>query len=64
MPSGGNMVLAWPVSTPGYTLQATPSLSPPITWTNVGTGTLVGLQYMVTNAISPAPSFYRLQGQE
>jgi len=52
-PSGGGMVLAWPVSTSGYTLQTTPSLTPPATWTNVSTGTIVGLQCLILSASSP-----------
>jgi len=61
---GGNVVLAWSATTPGYTLQARPSLSPPTTWTNVSTGTIVGAQYMVTDTVSAAPKFYRLQARE
>ncbi len=60
-PSGADVVLAWPASTPGYTLKATPSLSPPVTWTNVSTGTLIGQQYLVTNSASANALFYRLQ---
>ena len=59
-PAGANVVLAWPASTPGYTLKASPSLNPPA-WTNVSTGTLVGQQYFATNAASANALFYRLQ---
>ena len=57
---GANSVLSWPLFS-GYTLQATPSLSPPVTWTNVGTGTIVGGKYVLTNAASGTSLFYRLR---
>ncbi len=56
-----NVVLAWSSEVSGYTLVATPSLTPPITWTNVSAGTLVGNQYFVTNSAGAATLFYRLQ---
>ena len=59
--SAPNVVLSWSADVTGYTLKATPSLASPITWTNVGTGTLVGNQYFVTNSPSAASLFYRLQ---
>jgi hypothetical protein len=55
---GSNAVISWPLFS-GFTLQATPSISPPVTWTNVGTGTIVAGQYVVTNALDSA-SFFRL----
>jgi hypothetical protein len=60
--AGSKVVLSWGLFG-SFTLQATPSLSPPVTWTNVGTGTIVGGQYVVTNATDGA-SFYRLTGVE
>jgi hypothetical protein len=42
-------------------LQASPKVDPPpLTWTNVGTGTIVNGQYAVTNPISSKVLFYRL----
>jgi hypothetical protein len=60
-PSGANVVLSWSSTTPGYTLKSTPSLNPPASWTSVGTGTLVGQQYFVTNSAATGTLFYRLQ---
>ena len=60
-PSGSDVVLSWSTNFTGYTLQATPSLSPPATFTNVSTGTIVGTQYIVTNTPSAASLFYRLK---
>ncbi len=55
--SGGNLVLSWPASSVGFTLQATPSLTPPVTWTNVpdtsGTNT-------IQIPIGSGTSFFRL----
>ena len=53
-PSAPNVVLSWSADVTGYTLKASPSLASPITWTNVGTGTLVGNQYFLTNSASAA----------
>ncbi len=60
-PSGGDVLLSWPTNFTGYTLTAAPSLSSPITFTNVSTGIVVGTQYVVTNTPSAASLFYRLK---
>jgi hypothetical protein len=60
-PSGSDVTLSWSTNFTGYTLQASPSLSPPTTWTNVATGTIVGAQYSVTSTPAAANLFYRLQ---
>jgi hypothetical protein len=59
VPSGANMVISWPASASGGTLKATPTLTLP-TWTNVGTGTVVGTNYFMTNSAAPSSLFYRL----
>ncbi|MDR3455913.1 MAG: hypothetical protein P4N60_00590 [Verrucomicrobiae bacterium] len=52
---GTNVVLTWPASFPGYNLEATTNLAPPINWSGVAG------QYFVTNTIFPAKQkFYRL----
>ena len=56
-----NVVLSWSSEVTGYTLKAAPSLLTPTTWTNVGTGTVIGNQYFVTNSAGAAALFYRLQ---
>ncbi|HVY68611.1 MAG TPA: Ig-like domain-containing protein, partial [Verrucomicrobiae bacterium] len=33
--SGGSVVISWPANATGYKLQSTPSLVPPVTWTDV-----------------------------
>ena len=58
--SNPNLVLSWE-NLAGFTLQATPSLAPTPTWTNVGTGTLVSGRYYQTNTISGGGLFYRLR---
>ncbi len=60
-PSGGNVTLTWPTNAVGYTLQATPSLTAPITWTNVGIGSVSGTLNTLTQSASDAASFYRLK---
>lgn len=59
-PEGSNVILSWVTNFAGFNLQASPSISAPITWTNVGTGTIVGGNYVVTNATGNAQLFYRL----
>ena len=59
VPSGGNVIISWPTSASGGTLKATPTLTSP-TWTNVGTGTIVGTNYFVTNSAAASHLFYRL----
>ncbi len=59
--SGGDVLLSWPTNFTGFTLAASGSVSPPATFTNVSTGTIVGAQYVVTNTPSSAGLFYRLQ---
>jgi hypothetical protein len=59
-PFAADVLLSWPSSYSGFTLQASPSVAPPITWTNVSTGTVVNGQYVVTNTTSAATLFYRL----
>lgn len=57
---GASVVLSWATNFAGFTLQAAPSLSPPVTWTNVSSGTLSGSFYVVTNEIG-GDLFYRLK---
>jgi hypothetical protein len=61
--SGANVILSWPSSAdPSFALYSTPSLSSP-NWTSAGAATVVGGQYVVTNAIAGSPAFYRLSNQ-
>ena len=58
--SGVNVILAWPSSTdPTYNLQSTASLSSP-SWGSAGSASIVGSQFVVTNALTSNPLFYRL----
>ncbi len=56
-----NVILSWSAETPGYTLMAGNSLQTRNTWTSLGTGTLVGNQYFVTNALASGNLFYQLK---
>jgi hypothetical protein len=59
--SGGNAIVSWPQQG-SFTLQSVSALSgSPIPWSDIGTGTAVNGQYVVTNAISAAATFYRLR---
>jgi hypothetical protein len=56
--TGGNLELSWPASAIGFNLEATPSLSVPITWTNVPNSSLTN---RVILPASSSASFYRLK---
>ncbi len=58
--SGNNVKISWTTNAVGGTLQGRSSLSPTNTWANIGTGTIVSNQYVVTEPIGTAPKFYRL----
>lgn len=60
--SGTNAVIFWPASTTGWSLETAPSLGSPGGWSTVTTTpSLLNSEYIVTNAISAAAQFYRLQ---
>lgn len=59
--AGTNVVLTWPLSASGYTLESANKLTPPVSWTTVtNVPVIVNLQYTVTNQINSGSSFYRL----
>jgi hypothetical protein len=59
--SGPNLVESWTTNLGPFTLQATPSLASPTVWTNVGTGSVSGNRYLITNPPAGGSLFYRLQ---
>jgi len=60
--SGANVILTWPSSVSGFTLQSNSNLAVPAGWTTVSPApVVVGGQWTVTNQISSSLSFYRLK---
>jgi hypothetical protein len=59
--AGSYLVESWTTNVGPLTLQATPSLATPSVWTNVGTGSVSGSRYVVTNPPAGGSLFYRLQ---
>jgi hypothetical protein len=60
--SGTNIVLSWPASTTIWSLETTPTLGLPGSWSNVTTTPfLLNSQYLLTNAVSAPAQFYRLE---
>jgi len=58
--AGPNVVLAWPVTTPAYGAQSTPTLSSPA-WAGVtNQPAVIGGTNFITNAITGLSTFYRL----
>jgi hypothetical protein len=61
---GGVLVLSWPASAIGFSLQTATNLSIPSNWTPVtNTVTVIGDQNVVTNATSEAWAFFDLKSQ-
>ena len=60
--SGGNIVVSWPTSIAGYTLQTTTNLTATNSWTTVtNVPAIVDFQNTVTNPITVGSRFYRLK---
>ncbi|HWX22872.1 MAG TPA: choice-of-anchor tandem repeat GloVer-containing protein [Candidatus Binatia bacterium] len=61
IPSGANVILAWPTNATGFTLQSTTNLVSPAIWaTNSTAPAVVNGQNTVTNPITGTRQFYRL----
>jgi hypothetical protein len=58
--SGSSVTLSWPSSFSGFTLQGSPLVAP-TNWTDIGTGTLSGGSYTVTEGVGGTSKFYRLR---
>jgi hypothetical protein len=59
--SDSKAILSWPSTTPAsYVLEAAPALVGQ-TWTNAGSPSTVGTNFVVTNALSTEASFFRLR---
>jgi alpha-tubulin suppressor-like RCC1 family protein len=59
---GNELVVFWPASATGFTLQTTSSLSPPVNWVDLSqTTAMVQGQFILTNTASSRPQFYRLR---
>lgn len=60
--SGTNVVVSWPTSTIGWSLQSAPVLGLSGSWSNVSTTPFfLNSEYLLTNAVSAPAQFYRLQ---
>jgi hypothetical protein len=59
--TNGLLVLTWPAYPDAFQLVSTTSLTPPVTWSGVGTPTLTNGQYsMVVNSVWPGTQYFRL----
>jgi hypothetical protein len=54
------LVLSWPTNAAGFTLRSTTNLSNPSQWTPVSGTVVISNNYVITNTISGAARFYRL----
>src|SRR5204863_8376577 len=62
MRQGNSVVISWPLYPNGFTLESTPSLSPPIVWTPVtNTPVISNNSYQVTVNSPGGMSYYRLR---
>jgi uncharacterized repeat protein (TIGR03803 family) len=58
--AGGSLILSWPASTSGFTLQSTTNLASPIWTTNLPAPVVANGQNTVTNPIPGTQQFFRL----
>jgi uncharacterized repeat protein (TIGR03803 family) len=59
-PAVAVVMLSWPTSSPGFTLQSSTNLASPLWATNLQAPVVVNGQYIVTNPISATRQFFRL----
>jgi hypothetical protein len=61
LPNDGGFILSWPSSATDYRVESTPSLSPPVTWTNVsGPFQTTADSLSIVLPVPDAQKFYRL----
>jgi len=61
-PDGNELILSWPTNAPGFRLQSTLDLTPPVTWLDsAGVPAVIGTHFTLTNSPSGAARFYRLR---
>jgi len=61
-PNGNELILSWPTNAPGFTLQSTLDLTPPVTWIDSTiVPTAIGARFTLTNTTSGRARFYRLR---
>ena len=54
------MVVTWPASYTGYTLQSVSGMSGSPVWSNLPPAVITAGSFTVTNTVPPAQKFYRL----
>jgi hypothetical protein len=60
--SGPNVLLSWSSDKPGFTLQSTTNLFPPVTWTDTtNLAAVIGTEFVLTNNFPSSQQFYRLK---
>ena len=61
-PNGNELILSWPTNAPGFTLQSTLDLTPPVTWVDSTSAPAVsGAHFTLTNTTTGGAQFYRLR---
>jgi hypothetical protein len=61
-PNGNELILSWPTNAPGFTLQSTTDLTPPVTWLDsTSVPAVIGANFTLTNTTSGGARFYRLR---
>jgi hypothetical protein len=56
----GDLVITWPESVTGYTLQSSPALGPAASWTDITDVTIVDDKYTAVQTPNEPARFYRL----
>ena len=61
-PNGNELILSWPTNAPGFILQSTFDLTPPVTWLDsTSVPAVIGAHFTLTNTTSAGARFYRLR---
>ena len=61
-PNGNELILSWPTNAPGFTLQSTLDLTPPVTWLDsTSVPAVIGAHFTLTNTTTGGAQFYRLR---
>jgi hypothetical protein len=61
-PNGNELILSWPTNAPGFTLQSTLDVTPPVTWLDsASVPAVIGAHFTLTNTTTAGARFYRLR---
>jgi Regulator of chromosome condensation (RCC1) repeat len=61
-PNGNELILSWPTNAPGFALQSTLDLTPPVNWLDsTSVPAVIGAHFTLTNTVTGGARLYRLR---